>query len=84
MTAESIVDVDELRELVADVLDIDVDVVTADAHFVTDLGVDSLLALELAVALEKHYHIKIDSTEIVDVLCLRDAQALLTRKLQAQ
>ena len=81
MTIETTVDIDELRELVADVLDLDAAAVTPEAHFVKDLGVDSLLALELAVAMERRYGVKIESTEIVEVLSLRDAQTLLTRKL---
>lgn len=76
-----LVDDDELRDIVADVLDIDPAAVTPEAHFVTDLGVDSLLALELAVALERRYQIKIESAEIVDVLCLRDVRNLLRKKL---
>ncbi|MEK8104418.1 acyl carrier protein [Micromonospora sp. M12] len=72
---------EELVALVADVLDLSPDVVTDDAHFITDLGIDSLLALELAVALERQYQIKIESSEIVDVESLRDVIALLERKL---
>lgn len=72
---------EELVALVADVLDLSPDVVTDDAHFITDLGIDSLLALELAVALERRYQIKIESSEIVDVESLRDVIALLERKL---
>lgn len=82
MTAGTTVDIAELRELVAEVLDLDAASVTADAHFIKDLGVDSLLALELAVAMERQYNVKIESTEIVDVLSLRDAQRLLSRKLR--
>lgn len=75
------IDVAELRELIADVLDIDADAITEDAHFIEELGVDSLLALELAVTLERRFEIKIESNEIVDVVRLRDVVALLTRKV---
>ena len=71
----------ELIALIADVLDLNPEVITDDAHFINDLGVDSLLALELAVALERRYQIKIESTEIVDVETLRDVITLLDRKL---
>lgn len=81
--ADVTVDKDELRELIADVLDIDPDAITDDAHFIEDLGVDSLLALELAVTLERRYQIKIESNEIADVVRLRDASDLLDRKLSS-
>jgi acyl carrier protein len=80
LTSDTTVDNEELRELVADVLDVDRASVTPDARFVEDLGVDSLLALELAVALERRYQIKIESSEIVDVRRLRDVRDLLNRK----
>ena len=72
---------EELVALVADLLDLNPEAITDDAHFIDDLGVDSLLALELAVALERRFKIKIESTEIVDVETLRDVTALLERKL---
>ncbi|UGY94201.1 acyl carrier protein [Streptomyces gobiensis] len=75
------IDEDALRDLIADVLDLEPSVITDDAHFIEDLGVDSLLALELAVTMERHFEIKIESTEIADVVRMRDVVALLSRKL---
>lgn len=75
------VDRNELRELVADVLDIDPAAITDEAHFIEDLGVDSLLALEIAVTLERRYGIKIESNEIVGVVRIDDIINLLDRKL---
>jgi acyl carrier protein len=74
-------DRENLVNLIADLLDLNPEVITDDAHFIDDLGVDSLLALELAVALEREFKIRIESTEIVDVESLRDVLALLERKL---
>ncbi|MFC0599936.1 acyl carrier protein [Streptomyces palmae] len=79
--AEKSIEIGELRELIADVLDIASDEVTEDAHFIEDLGADSLLALEMAVILERTYEIKIESHEITDVQRLRDVHELLQRKL---
>jgi acyl carrier protein len=82
MTQQTI-DRDTLRALVADVLDVDPSVVTDDAHFVNDLDVDSLLALELAVTLERDFGIKIESEEVAEVQRLRDVETLLDRKRAA-
>lgn len=79
----STIDRDTLRNLVADVLDVDPAVVTDDAHFVDDLDVDSLMALELAVTLERDFGIKIESEEVGEVQRLRDVEALLDRKRAA-
>ena len=48
-------DKEELRTVVADVLDVERDDVTDEANFVEELGVDSLMALEVMVVLEKKY-----------------------------
>lgn len=82
MTAETALDIEELREMIADVLEVDAGSITPEIDFVRDLGVDSLLAMELAVTLERHYQVKIESHEIGDVRTLPDITALLTRKLR--
>ncbi|KAF5994721.1 acyl carrier protein [Streptomyces mirabilis] len=82
MSVEATFDVDELREMIADVLEVDGESITQDIDFIRDLGVDSLLAMELAVTLERHYRVKIESHEIADVRTLPDICALLNRKLR--
>jgi len=81
MTTGTDVDKSELRALVADVLDVEPEAVTDEAHFIQDLGVDSLIALELAVTLERRYEIKISEDEIVGVKRLPDVAALLLAKV---
>ncbi|WP_423834080.1 acyl carrier protein [Streptomyces manipurensis] len=82
MTAETTFDPEELREMIADVLEVDAESITPEIDFVRDLGVDSLLALELAVTLERHYQVKIESHEIGDVRTMSDISALLLGKLR--
>jgi acyl carrier protein len=73
-------DPEDLRRFVADVLDLDPAAVTDDAHFVADLGMDSLRALEVLVALEKKYEIKISEEEVKDMTCFDDVRDLVTAK----
>jgi len=82
MTTNLTLDPVELRELIADVLDVEPAAITDDVHFVRDLGVDSLLALELAVTMERHYQIKVESHEMSQVQTMADVSALLHRKLR--
>ena len=51
--------VDEVKKLVAEVLEVDECEITDNANFVDDLDADSLKALELLAALEKEYDIEI-------------------------
>lgn len=72
----------ELREIVARTLDVETAEVTDKANFVDDLNVDSLMALEVVVVLEKHYGVRLRETEVRDITCLDSAYDLLTAKLR--
>jgi len=48
---------EDIKELVASILEIEKDEVTEDAHFVKDLGMDSMMALEILASVEKRYKI---------------------------
>ncbi|MEU1789271.1 acyl carrier protein [Streptomyces sparsogenes] len=74
-------DLEELRAFVADVLDVEEEDVTDDADFVKELGVDSLMALEVMVVLEKKYAVKLREQEMKEITCLRNVHDLLASKL---
>ncbi len=61
---------DEIKQLIIDCLQIEdvqiADIKSAEALFGEGLGLDSIDALELGIALQKKYNIKIDS-EIEDI-----------------
>jgi acyl carrier protein len=78
-----VLDKEELRRIVARVLDVDVAEITDDAKFVDDLEVDSLLALEIVVVLEKQYGVKLPESELRQIVTLQSAYDLLAGKLQA-
>ncbi|WP_216206406.1 acyl carrier protein [Amycolatopsis aidingensis] len=79
MSAQA-VDVDELRTLVADVVDVLPESLTDEVRFVEDLEVDSLIALELAVTLQRKYQVQIAEKEMVQVRTFPDICHLLNTK----
>ncbi|MET7294784.1 acyl carrier protein [Streptomyces griseoloalbus] len=81
MSAETTLDVSELRELVADTLDVELSALTDDILLIEELGVDSVVALELAVTLEQRYGIRIPEEELGTVRTFPDVHGLLNRKL---
>jgi acyl carrier protein len=81
-TATTPVDTAELRTLVADALELPEDEVTEEAHFVNDLQVDSLMALEIVVNLEKRYRIKVAEPEFTVVSTLSQVRELVEAKLR--
>lgn len=50
---------EDLRELVAEILESEISEVDADANFIKDLGMDSMMALEILAGIEKKYRIVI-------------------------
>ncbi|WP_155057965.1 acyl carrier protein [Streptomyces blattellae] len=78
------VDMEQLRALIAEVLDLDVAEVTDDAEYVKELGVDSLLALEMQLALEQRYGVSITEEELRGAKSLRMTHGLLTAKTAAE
>lgn len=72
---------DELRELVADALDVELDEVTDDAHYIEDLGVDSLMGLEILVQLEKTFGVKISEEEFGQITNFGQTYTLLSGKI---
>ncbi len=77
-----VVDKEELRALVADALELPVDDVTDDAHFIDDLEVDSLMALEITVRLEKRFAIKIEESDFAQVTSMVQVAELAAAKLR--
>ena len=49
----------DIRVLVAEVLEAEPESINADSSFVKDLGMDSMMALEILAAIEKKYRIVI-------------------------
>ncbi|MEE1784242.1 acyl carrier protein [Streptomyces sp. SP17BM10] len=76
-------DKEELRAVVAQVLDVDAEEVTDDAHFIDDLEVDSLMALEIVVVLEKTYGVKLPESALKQITTLQNAHDVLLGRLDA-
>lgn len=76
------VDKEELRTLVAEVLELPAQEVTDDADFYHELGVYSLLVMEVILRVEKYYGITIKESEIEGATSLDRVYELLTAKLQ--
>ena len=68
----------ELRAIFTEITEIDE--IPSDKSL-KDLGVDSMMALEIVTAIEKKYAIKIEESELNQVATLDKAAALVAKKL---
>ena len=71
----------ELRDLFVEITEIDD--IPADKSL-KDLGVDSMMALEIVTAIEKKYAIKIEESELDNVGTLDRAARFVAAKLDAK
>jgi acyl carrier protein len=62
---------EEVKKLVADIIEVPLEKLTLDADFFKDLGIDSLKAIEIVAAFEKKYRIIIPENDIPNIRNLR-------------
>ncbi|WP_269857486.1 acyl carrier protein [Streptomyces sp. RPT161] len=72
-------DKDELRAIVARVLELGTEEVTDDAGFRDDLGVDSLALLEIATQIESAFGVSLTDDDISAADTLDEIQQLLDK-----
>ena len=70
---------EDLRALIAEIAEIDT--IPDDTHF-KDLGIDSMMGVEIVAAIERQYHIKIDDSELQEVSTLTKSHDLVASKLE--
>ena len=72
MKTENSID-QEVRKLIADIIEMDPEQVPPDAHLVEDLGMDSMMALEILASIEKKFRIKIPEEDLPKITTLKNA-----------
>ena len=64
---------EKLKEIIADVLNMDPDDIREDMTFVDDLGADSLDIFQIIMGIEELYDIEIDNEEAEKIVTVGDA-----------
>jgi len=73
----------DITAIVAEVTEIDEKELwdQRDKHFMEDLDIDSMLALEIVASIEKKYRIEIEEEELLDITSLNATIDLVQRLL---
>ena len=71
----------KITDLIVDQLGVDADSVNADAHFIDDLGADSLDTVELVMAFEEEFDIEIPDEDAEKLETVGDAIKYLNERL---
>ena len=67
----------QLRSLIATIVEVEEEKITPEANFVEDLGMDSMMALEILASIEKKYKLKIPEENLTKITNLRQVTELV-------
>ncbi len=69
---------DKIKKVIADKLSVDADEVVPEAHFVDDLGADSLDLVELIMSMEEEFDIEISDEDAEKLATVKDVMDYVT------
>lgn len=74
-------ELERIKAIIAEVLNIDADSITEDTTFVDDLGADSLDIFQIIMGIEEEYDIELDNESVEQIQTVGDAvEAIRTIK----
>ena len=74
-------ELEKIKAIIAEVLNIDADSITEDTTFVDDLGADSLDIFQIILGIEEEYDIELDNESVEQIQTVGDAvEAIRTIK----
>lgn len=66
-------ELEKIKAIIAEVLNIDADSITADTTFVDDLGADSLDIFQIIMGIEEEYDIEFENEAVEQIQTVGDA-----------
>lgn len=75
-------ELEKLKEIIAEVLGTDMDNITEETTFVDDLGADSLDVFQIIMGVEEEYDIEIDGETAEQIQTIGDAVRIIRSLLQ--
>lgn len=75
-------ELEKLKAIIADVLNIDTDDITEETTFVDDLGADSLDVFQIIMGIEEEYDIEIDNETVEQIQTVGDAVEAIRAAIQ--
>lgn len=72
-----------IRSIVAEITELEPEKITLKANFIEDLGMDSMMALEILAAIEKKYKIQIPEEKLMNLKNLEESINLTKEYLSA-
>lgn len=61
----------EVRQIISEIIEVAPDKISAEASFVEDLGMDSMMALEILASIEKKFKVSIPEDKLTSITNLQ-------------
>jgi acyl carrier protein len=71
---------EKVRDIIVDKLGVAADKVKPEAHFIDDLGADSLDTVELVMAFEEEFNVEIPDDDAQQITTVKSAVEYLSKK----
>ena len=75
---------DRVRKVVAELLKVPEEKVAPSAHFVRDLGMESVQSIELIAAFEEEFDIEIEQDDVASIFTVEGASAWIDAAIRKQ
>lgn len=72
----------ELQEIIGSIVEMEPEKITLEANFVEDLGMDSMMALEILAGIEKKFKIQVPEEKLNSLTNLKEAINLTLEYLE--
>ena len=72
-------ELEKLKTIIADVLNVDAEEITPDTTFVEDLGADSLDVFQIVMGIEEEFDIQMSTEAVEKIVSVGDAVAEIRR-----
>jgi acyl carrier protein len=73
---------EELKGILLKIIDVEPEEIKPKAHFFNDLDVDSIKAIEIAVAIDKCFKVTINEEDMPKITTLESAVDLIYKKME--
>lgn len=74
---------EKVKEIIVETVNCDAEAVVLEAKLSDDLGIDSLDAMEINMALEEAFAISIADEDLVKFVCVKDIVSYIDSKVEA-
>ncbi|CAF1827626.1 MULTISPECIES: acyl carrier protein [Bacillus] len=72
----------KVRLIISDVAEMEIEQIDFNSDLIDDLGIDSMMTLEIVTELERTFHIKLEEEELQDITDVNSVIEVVSKKIK--